>query len=83
MDVEEYAKRFGVDIETAATHLALISLIETAPSSEQSRQWMFQVLIQAVDPHKFVAAMRGLAKEIVEPVEGSVSQDHEEPEVKS
>ena len=78
MDVDEYAQRFGVDIKTATTHLALISLIETATSSEQSRQWMFKVLIQAVDPHKFAAAMQGLASELVALAEVPISEGHEE-----
>ena len=65
MNVEEYAKTHEVDIETAMTHLMLISMIETFTSSAQYRQWMFTILVQSVDPHKFAAAASAWTREIL------------------
>ena len=65
MNVEKYAKTHGVDAATAMTHLALINLIETATSNKQYQQWMFNMLVEAIDPQKFALAASAWARDLV------------------
>ncbi len=74
MNVEEYAKTHGVDIETAMTHLVLISMIETFTLDEQCRQWIFKMFLEAVDPHKFAAAASVWLRELLATAAGQTSK---------
>ena len=65
MNVEEYITTHGVDVETAMTHLVLISMIETFTPDEQCRQWIFTMFLQSIDPHKFAAAASVWLRELV------------------
>ena len=65
MDVREYAQANKLDLDTAMTHMALASLAKAANSDKQSQQWIFNTLIQAIDAHKFAAALKAWMREVV------------------
>ena len=82
MTLDEYAQTYGLDTDTAMTHMALTSLVEAANSDEQSQRWIFGTLVQAIDPHKFAAALKAWAGELVAPAvaqspePGDLTEEH-------
>ena len=76
MFLNEYARVHGLDQDAALTHLVTFNFVE-ASLNKQRQHRLFQTLVKAVDAHKLAAAMRQLATELVEPVEGSASTGHD------